>query len=1165
MTLNEERGKQIQAVFLAALEISLDDRDAWLAEQCGQDKQLLHEVRSLLAHDNKDDDLLEKRLHEAFAEVPSKIISGDDQTDNSADRNLLFGVLAYQIDFLTRDQLAAGISAWVRDKSKSLGQLFVELGHLSESRRDLLEPLVAENVRQHGGDPTRSLAAISSSREATGALVEIADQDIQNSLTHIRISRAIVTETPHGDTPVQSSASDSRRFRVLRPHARGGLGQVYVARDEELGRQVALKEIRPDRADDADLRSRFVLEAEINGNLEHPGIVPVYGLGSYPDGRPFYAMRFVEGDSLKEAIARFHGSQRKEDTEREPSAAAAHRHGVFGSLEFRQLLGRFVDVCEAIEYAHSRGVLHRDLKPANIMLGKFGETLVVDWGLAKAAGMHSEKTPKSSEGKLVPQSGRSLDPTLAGSAVGTPQFMSPEQAEGRLDDLGPSTDVYALGATLYQVLTGRPPVEGGELGDLLRRVVRGDIAPPRTVCRDVPKSLEAVCLKAMSRNQEDRYSSAQALAEDIERWLADEPVTAMIEPWHERARRWSRKHRTFVTTASTLVLAGLLGVTAFAAVVGAKNRELRSTNDDLDKQRTRAEKREEAAIAAVKRYADTVRENEVLRNSPSLKPLRNALLSEPLAFFQDLREQLQADSDTSTEALVRLADAAFQMGHLTKEIAGLDDAVRAHREALALQEQLVQQNPENADFQSALGAIHLHLGQLLRKTGDTSKASEAFKSAETLQQQLVEEHPGVAQYRRELAVTRDNMGLILSDTSQLDKAIEHHQSAAAVRKQLAQEQPNLTELELELATSHNNIGNILLATGKPKESLAEYNLALEIVKRQLAVQPGHRESREDLARNHANRARVLAVLGQATEALAAFEAAVTVFQQLVNDYPSITQHQSDLGRSQAMMGNLLRLMQDVEKSQAAFEAAAAIFRRLIREHPAVTQYQRYAAACEGSLGNLLFTTGQWEKAVEAYEAACVIQERLVKSNPEIAELRNNLGTSHNNIGEALRKLEKYDEALAAFRASVAIRQELAAANPEVPAYELEISRGIRNIALLLSQTGKIEESLESYGKALSIQEQLAQDFPEVPEYSSDTAVTLNNAASVQLDQEDFEPARDKLQRAVEWQSKALDRDPNSTQYRQFLKEHLCNLVDACVGLYDQEGAAEARRRLEELD
>jgi serine/threonine protein kinase len=265
------------------------------------------------------------------------------------------------------------------------------------------------------------------------------------------------------------------RFRILRPHAKGGLGQVYVAHDEELHREVALKEMQDRHVHDAASRQRFLLEAEITGGLEHPGIVPVYGLGQYADGRPFYAMRFVRGDSLKDAIARFHAG---------PPAAGTR------ALELRELLGRFIDVCQAMQYAHDRGVLHRDLKPGNIMLGKYGETMVVDWGLAKPLGApDGQARPRADEpGRLAPAASGTAE-TMQGSALGTPQYMSPEQAAGRLDQLGPASDIYSLGATLYALLTGRAPVADDTATDprrpdvaaILRKVQQGEFPRPRQV------------------------------------------------------------------------------------------------------------------------------------------------------------------------------------------------------------------------------------------------------------------------------------------------------------------------------------------------------------------------------------------------------------------------------------------------------------------------------------------------------------------------------------------------------------------------------------------------------------------------------------------------------------------------------------------------------------
>ena len=272
------------------------------------------------------------------------------------------------------------------------------------------------------------------------------------------------------------------RFRILRPHAKGGLGEVFVAEDGELRREVALKEIQVDYADNQESRGRFLLEAEITGGLEHPGIVPVYGLGTYADGRPFYAMRFIRGDSLQAAIKRFHAPSEGRRTDR------LHLDRSERMLELRQLLGRFIDVCNAIAYAHSRGVLHRDLKPGNIMLGKYGETLVVDWGLAKPAGQSMNCPLRSNPMRLLKASDdHGSAPTAMGSAIGTPAYMSPEQAAGRIDLLGPASDVYSLGATLYSLLTGQPPQTGKDVGEVLQNVQRGEFPGPAQSSTTFPR------------------------------------------------------------------------------------------------------------------------------------------------------------------------------------------------------------------------------------------------------------------------------------------------------------------------------------------------------------------------------------------------------------------------------------------------------------------------------------------------------------------------------------------------------------------------------------------------------------------------------------------------------------------------------------------------------
>jgi eukaryotic-like serine/threonine-protein kinase len=483
-----------------------------------------------------------------------------------ADRNLLYGILALQMDFITREALVGAMNAWVLDKGKPLGRILLAQGALDEEDHVLLDAMVAKHVAKHGGDPQKSLAACGSSSKTRESLGRIEDADVQASLAH---SFATVDDDPYRTQmpSIGTPTSSGRRFTILRPHAKGGLGVVFVAHDGELRREVALKEIQERHADNPHSQARFLLEAEVTGGLEHPGIVPVYGLGQYEDGRPFYAMRFIRGNTLDDEIRRFH---EVEEGNQDPGER---------ELAFRKLLRRFVDVCNAIEYAHSRGVLHRDVKPANIMIGGYGETLVVDWGLAKILDRPCD-LKMTGQPPIVPSSVSDLAETMAGSAIGTPQFMSPEQAEGRLEEMGPPSDVYSLGATLYVMLTGNPPFGRLRLDDLMARIQQGKINPPRRVNRSVPRALEAICLKAMATAPGDRYPSPKELADEVESWMADERVRAHREmPFMEILRRLRKRP---VRLAWLMVLAALnfLALPAFLAV-WMSNDTLRTINHDF--------------------------------------------------------------------------------------------------------------------------------------------------------------------------------------------------------------------------------------------------------------------------------------------------------------------------------------------------------------------------------------------------------------------------------------------------------------------------------------------------------------------------------------------------------------------------------------------------------
>jgi len=373
------------------------------------------------------------------------------------DRNLLFGVLALQADLLDADHFIKACTLWTTRKETSLPSLLIELGWLTPTDKADVERLLERKLKKHGGDPKAGLGDVAD--HIKRSLAALQDDDIQRSLA----------ELPEPGTSTTMETIDSvpraqERYSLTRLHASGGIGRIWVAHDSEFGRDVALKELRPERAGQVMHQARFLQEARITGQLEHPGIVPVYELAFQPGVRqPFYTMRLVKGRTLSEAARAY-------DRNRIRDQAVA--------LEFVVLLNAFVTVCNTVAYAHSRGVIHRDLKGQNVVLGDFGEVVVLDWGLAKLVGRLNDESDFPS---LVsdPDGGGKIDLTLQGQTIGTPAYMAPEQAAGRLASISYHTDIYGLGAILYEILTGRPPFTGSDTREVLRKVQEELPSPPR--------------------------------------------------------------------------------------------------------------------------------------------------------------------------------------------------------------------------------------------------------------------------------------------------------------------------------------------------------------------------------------------------------------------------------------------------------------------------------------------------------------------------------------------------------------------------------------------------------------------------------------------------------------------------------------------------------------
>jgi PAS domain S-box-containing protein len=417
-----------------------------------------------------------------------------------ADRSFLYGVVALQSALIDSQQFSEFIEAcmaWDAHRDGPLTDVLVTRGWIQSTDRAHLDYLVERKLQQHAGDAKAGLASVTS--EVERSLASLRSDKIQRSLPASPKPEGSLSATP-GVDPVSQNQD---RYALTSLHATGGIGRVWLARDGQMGRDVALKELRPEQADNAVLRARFLREAQITGQLEHPGIVPVYELARRPDtGQPFYTMRFVKGRTLNDA-ARAHHQKR-----------AA---GQADSLEFSTLLNAFVVVCKTVAYAHSRGVIHRDLKGQNVIVGDFGEVVVLDWGLAKLVGRIEEEdqTPAVS---MDHHSAGKVDLTMQGDTLGTPAYMAPEQAAGRLGLIDRRTDVYGLGAMLYHLLTGQSPFGGANVAEVLRKVELENPIPPEQLWAEVPPTLQAACLRALAKQPSARFASASDLAHEVEQW-----------------------------------------------------------------------------------------------------------------------------------------------------------------------------------------------------------------------------------------------------------------------------------------------------------------------------------------------------------------------------------------------------------------------------------------------------------------------------------------------------------------------------------------------------------------------------------------------------------------------------------------------------------------------
>jgi len=479
---------------------------------------------------------------------------------------------------------------------------------------------------------------------------------------------------------------------------RGGLGDIWIVPEQNLGRSVVLKQLQSRWIGNVRAEQAFLREGQITSQLEHPGIVPVHAAGKTQDGRPFYSMRYVEGETLREAICKFHSES--------PSSLPT----------LRKLLGHFISVCRTVAYAHNCGVLHRDLKPENIVIGAFGQTIVLDWGLAKR--LDSTDVPAPAETTSLTGLAAAPNSTLCtqqGDVIGTPAYMSPEQARGDVTAISIRTDVFGLGAILYTILYGSPPFES-ESGRQSTTVTPSGVVdfPKCHVIQWFASGPIAICRKALSANPEDRYHAASLLADELEDWMSGESISVQRQPTSQRLMRWAAGQRTLA--AATILFAFL---SAAVSVVGFLGIQRERTERLLAAQ---AAESNEVAMRSAADYITKVFQSAepmgfddlgfVPAGNADAKVALRRILESGYALVDSHYDQRPAEK----------SDILLAMGHSFRGLAEYARAKELLSESLELRNRLYgQRGVKSLECQ-------YHLARLAYESGDYASAESAFRN-----------------------------------------------------------------------------------------------------------------------------------------------------------------------------------------------------------------------------------------------------------------------------------------------------------------------------------------------------------------------------------------------------------------------------------------------------
>jgi serine/threonine protein kinase len=797
------------------------------------------------------------------------------------------------------------------------------------------------------------------------------------------------------------------RYKLLEPIGEGGFGVVFMAEQTSpVQRKVALKIIKAGM-DTRQVIARFEAERQALALMDHPNIAKVFDGGVTETGRPYFVMELVKGVPITKYCDE-------------------HRN------EPRQRLELFMQVCQAVQHAHQKGIIHRDIKPNNVLVSQYdGKPVpkVIDFGVAKATGQQlTERTMF----------------TGFGDVIGTLEYMSPEQAEVNQLDVDTRSDIYSLGVLLYELLTGSTPLEHKRVmkAGLLEmlRVVREEEPPrpsmrlstseqlpsiaanrglePKKLSGLVHGELDWIVMKSLEKDRSRRYETANGLAMDLQRYLADEAVQACPPSAGYRLRKFVRRNKRPVLAASLVVLAlvgGIIGTTfgliraeQQRVVVERQRNELAERNQALEAAHERERLLNERARQAIESLTSDTAIKQLTREQ-ELSQEQKDFLDKMILYYA---ESIQEGAANEQERL-RQARAYFRMGRLNQVLGRSQDSENAYRRAVALFKQLAADFPTRPEFQQELASSHNALGVLLLATGRSPEAELAYADALAIWKPLAANFPTRAEFRQALAGIYNNQGNVLGDTGRLAEAELAHVQALAIRKQLATDFPTRPIIRRALAMSHNNLGWLFQSTERLEKAESSYADAVAAQKLAVADFPNRPEFRMELAKYLCNLGNLLRDGGRLKEAEAIYGEAMPIQKQLVSDFPNRPDFRQELAGGHNKLGILFRNTERLPEAEAAYGEALAINKQLVAEFPDVPEYRNDASGTLFNLASAANRRQDFDAARKLVDEAIPYHLAALKANPRHIHYRAGYRNSLMELTQSCAGLGDRPAALAA--------------------------------------------------------------------------------------------------------------------------------------------------------